>query len=147
MSDYPSTAQIYQWHDRQASFKFTTHQLEERKAPCISTAWERTGRVIMTRHTACIHRRYAELNSQALQFTGAQPHHVKSRICQDRHYFRTFQCYDFLFVCLACGILVPRPGMEPVLPALGVQVLIIGSPGKSPSAMIFIICNYLGSNS
>ena len=37
--------------------------------------------------------------------------------------------------------------MEPVLPALGVQVLIIGSPGKSPSAMIFIICNYLGSNS
>ena len=70
MSDYPSTAQLHQWHDLQASFKVITGQLEEWKAPCMSTAWERTGQVIMTRHTACIHRRYAELNSQALQVTG-----------------------------------------------------------------------------
>ena len=77
----------------------------------------------------------------------AQPLHVRSQICQDRHCFRAFQCYDFLFVCLACGILVPSPGIDPVLPALGAQVLTTEPPGKSPHAMIFIICNYLGSNS
>ena len=77
----------------------------------------------------------------------AQPLHVRSQICQDRHCFRAFQCYDFLFVCLTCGILVPSPGIDPVLPALGAQVLTTEPPGKSPHAMIFIICNYLGSNS
>ena len=31
----------------------------------------------------------------------------------------------------ACGILVPRPGIEPALPALEVKVLTAGPPGKS----------------
>ena len=55
--------------------------------------------------------------------------------------------YIYWLHCLACGILVPLPGIEPVLPALGAQVLTAEPPGKSPNAMIFIICNYLGSNS
>ena len=32
----------------------------------------------------------------------------------------------------ARGILVPRPGIEPTLPALEGKVLTIGPPGKSP---------------
>ena len=32
----------------------------------------------------------------------------------------------------ACGILVPPPGMEPAPPALEGEVLIPGTPGKSP---------------
>ena len=31
----------------------------------------------------------------------------------------------------ACGILVPRPGMEPVFPALAGRFLTPGPPGKS----------------
>ena len=31
----------------------------------------------------------------------------------------------------ACGILAPRPGIEPVLPALEGKVLTTGLPGKS----------------
>ena len=31
----------------------------------------------------------------------------------------------------ACGILAPRPGMEPALPALEGEVLTTGRPGKS----------------
>ena len=34
---------------------------------------------------------------------------------------------------LACGILVPRPGIEPSSPALQGRFLTTGSPGKSPS--------------
>lgn len=33
---------------------------------------------------------------------------------------------------MACGILV-RPGMEPVAPVLGAQVMLTGPPGKSAS--------------
>ena len=36
----------------------------------------------------------------------------------------------------ACGILVPRPGVEPTLPALEGKVLTIGPPGKSPEITV-----------
>ena len=39
-------------------------------------------------------------------------------------------CFVYLFFwpcCLACGMLVPRPGIEPTL-----EVLTTGLPGKSP---------------
>ena len=32
----------------------------------------------------------------------------------------------------ACGILAPRPGIKPALPALEGKVLTTGLPGKSP---------------
>ena len=37
----------------------------------------------------------------------------------------------------ACGILVPPPGMEPAPPALEGEVLIPGTPGKSPKYFFF----------
>ena len=36
----------------------------------------------------------------------------------------------------ACGILVPRPGIKPVSPALQGGFLITGSPGKSPQFLL-----------
>lgn len=36
----------------------------------------------------------------------------------------------------ACGILVPRPGVRPTLPALEGKVLTIGPPGKSPEITV-----------
>ena len=36
----------------------------------------------------------------------------------------------------ARGILVPRPGIEPTLPALEGKVLTIGPPGKSPEITV-----------
>ena len=39
-------------------------------------------------------------------------------------------CFSF-FGREACGIRVPRPGMEPAPPALEGEVLTTGSPGKS----------------
>ena len=43
---------------------------------------------------------------------------------------------------VACGILVPQPGIESTLPALKVSVLTTGSPGKSPNAFLtYLICN------
>ena len=49
-------------------------------------------------------------------------------------FFAAFFC--FMFVCLffgyeACGILAPRPGIKPIPPALGSEVLTTGLPGKS----------------
>ena len=46
-------------------------------------------------------------------------------------------CFCFLFwffVHTACGILAPRPGMEPAPPALEDEVLTTGLPGKSHDA-------------
>ena len=37
----------------------------------------------------------------------------------------------------ACGILVPRPGIEPVSPALEDRFLTTGPPGKSPTLDVF----------
>ena len=43
-------------------------------------------------------------------------------------------CQDITFWLhpAACGILVPRPGIEPSLPVLEGEVLTTGPPGKSP---------------
>ena len=38
-----------------------------------------------------------------------------------------------LFGCATCGILVPRPGIEPVPLQWKLEVLTTGPPGKSPS--------------
>ena len=37
---------------------------------------------------------------------------------------------------MACGILAPRPGIEPTPPALEARVLTTGTPGKSPILLI-----------
>ena len=39
--------------------------------------------------------------------------------------------FFFLAACTTCGILVPRPGIEPAPPALEGEVLTTGPPGKS----------------
>ena len=39
-----------------------------------------------------------------------------------------------LFGCEACGILAPRPGIEPAPPALEGEASTIGLPGKSLSS-------------
>ena len=41
--------------------------------------------------------------------------------------------------CAACGILVPRPGIEPVPPAVERGVLTTGPPGKSPKIAFSIL--------
>ena len=42
-------------------------------------------------------------------------------------------CFMFWFFgCKACGILAPRPGIEPASPALESEVLTPGPPRKSP---------------
>ena len=38
---------------------------------------------------------------------------------------------------MACGILVPRQGIEPVLPAVEASSLTTGSPGKSSIANVY----------
>ena len=38
---------------------------------------------------------------------------------------------------VACGILVPRPGIEPAFLALEGVFLTTGPPGKSPSCLLF----------
>ena len=43
-----------------------------------------------------------------------------------KYFFSLFGCCS-----LMCGILVPRPGIEPVLPAVEAQVLTTKLPGKS----------------
>ena len=44
--------------------------------------------------------------------------------------------------CLAaCGILVPRPGIEPASPALEGGFLTAGPPGKSPFNVLICILN------
>ena len=46
-------------------------------------------------------------------------------------------CFCFMFWlvgCKACGILAPRPGIEPSPPALEGEVLTTGPPGKSPAS-------------
>ena len=37
----------------------------------------------------------------------------------------------WFFGCKVCGILAPRPGIEPTAPALAGEVLTTGPPGKS----------------
>ena len=41
----------------------------------------------------------------------------------------------------ACGILVPRPGIEPASPALEGGFLTTGPPGKSPELLFFLFPN------
>ena len=41
----------------------------------------------------------------------------------------------FCLLCMACGILVSRPGIEPTLPHWNHGVLTTGPPGKSPRAL------------
>ena len=46
-------------------------------------------------------------------------------------------CFYFMFWLFghqACGILAPRPGIEPSPPALEGEVLTTGPPGKSPAS-------------
>ena len=40
---------------------------------------------------------------------------------------------------LACGILVPQPGIKPASPALEGKFLITGPPGMSPFLIVFIL--------
>ena len=40
-------------------------------------------------------------------------------------------CYALVFWHEACGILAPRPGIEPTPPALEGEVLTTGPPGRS----------------
>ena len=42
------------------------------------------------------------------------------------------------FFCEACGILAPRPGIEPAPPALEGEVLTTGPPGKSADSVLSI---------
>ena len=57
-------------------------------------------------------------------------------------FFLTLRCLvspaQFFFkpYPLACGILIPHPGMEPVRPALEGRVLATKSPGKSPETLL-----------
>ena len=47
-------------------------------------------------------------------------------------------CFCFMFwffVCEACGILAPKPGIEPAPPALEGEILTAGPPEKSPSVL------------
>ena len=45
-----------------------------------------------------------------------------------------YHCFCFMFFGhRACGLLAPRPGMEPALPALEGEALTPGLPGKSPT--------------
>ena len=48
----------------------------------------------------------------------------------------------------ACGILAPRPGIEPATPALEADVLTTGPPGKSLPYVHFILIHlhFLGEN-
>ena len=46
-------------------------------------------------------------------------------------YLKKFLILIYLFVCAACGILVPQPGTEPVPPAVEVQSLNHWTAGKS----------------
>ena len=46
-----------------------------------------------------------------------------------------FYLFIYLFGHEACGILAPCPGIEPIPTALEGEVLITGSPGKSPSPL------------
>ena len=41
------------------------------------------------------------------------------------------------FGCVVCGLLVPRPGIEPMTPAMEAWSLTIGPPGKSPESGSF----------
>ena len=45
--------------------------------------------------------------------------------------FLVFFSFFFFFCRAACGILVPRPGIEPTPPAMGARSLNTGPPGKS----------------
>ena len=48
-------------------------------------------------------------------------------------------CYVFgFFWPEACGILAPRPGIEPAPPALEGEVLTTGLPGKSLSHLFYL---------
>ena len=40
---------------------------------------------------------------------------------------------------VACGILVPQPGIEPTSPTLEGRFLITGPPGKFPKLLILIL--------
>lgn len=44
--------------------------------------------------------------------------------------------FGFFFGQEACGHVVPRPGIELVLPALEGRVLTTGPPGKSPTELV-----------
>ena len=46
-------------------------------------------------------------------------------------------CLFFFFGCIACGILVPQPGMEPAPHALEGKILTPGPPRKSPRGKAF----------
>ena len=48
-------------------------------------------------------------------------------------FFKHNLCYLFIYVytIVACGMLVPQLGTEPVFPAVEAKVLIMGPPGKS----------------
>ena len=43
----------------------------------------------------------------------------------------------------ACGILAPRPGIEPTPPAWEGEVLTTGPPGKSPNVLFYKDIGYI----
>ena len=48
-----------------------------------------------------------------------------------------FYVFFWFFGHEACGILAPRPGIEPAPPALEGEVLTTGPPGKSPKIQLW----------
>lgn len=92
MSSYPFTAQLNHQHDLQAYRKVTVlttpwlHELELHALPPL----ERACLVVMTRRSACIHRRYAELNSKGPGLFGPRSLCIKCQTCQDRRFFSAF---------------------------------------------------------
>ena len=62
-------------------------------------------------------------------------HFFKSLLNLLQHCF----CFMFWFFGLkACGILAPRPGIDPAPPALESKVLTTGPPGKSPNSILSV---------
>ena len=54
--------------------------------------------------------------------------------------FTEFSCFMFwLFGSKECGILAPRPGIEPAPPALEGEVLATGQPGRLPESILCFI--------
>ena len=68
--------------------------------------------------------------------------------CKENSSLNSFDFFFFLaalgLCCsmpfsLACGILVPQPGIKPASPALEGKFLITGPPGMSPFLIVFIL--------
>ena len=56
--------------------------------------------------------------------------------------YLSLSLYIYIYIfwprCVSCGMLVPQPGIEPVLPAVEAWSLTTGLPGKSPASFIIL---------